>query len=136
MLRNKETDQIYLHMNTHLDNASDEARVFGATAIKNKIEQIKLTSAQPDFKVVLTGDFNDIESGNPCQTISEILTSCSTVSPENKHSTYTDWGRLEDEGEPIDFVFTDGTPVGYTILNDTSNGLVSDHYGVYATIKL
>lgn len=136
MLRNKETGQVYLHMNTHLDNASDEARVFGAQVIRDKIKEIKLTSSQSDFTIVLTGDFNDIESGNPCRTISEMLTSCSAAAPENKKSTYTDWGDLEDDGEPIDFIFTDGEPAGYLILDDTSNGYVSDHYGVYATIKL
>ncbi|MCH5320633.1 MAG: endonuclease/exonuclease/phosphatase family protein [Eubacterium sp.] len=134
MLKDKETGQIYLHMNTHLDNASDEARVFGAQVIKDKIAQIK-AEFQYDFKIVLTGDFNDIEGGNPCNTISEILTSCSTVSPENKKSTYTDWGNLENSGEPIDFIFTDATPADYMILDDTANGFVSDHYGVYATIK-
>ena len=134
MLKDKETGQIYLHMNTHLDNASDEARVFGAQVIKDKIAQIK-SEYQYDFKIVLTGDFNDIEGGNPCNTISEILTSCSTVSPENKKSTYTDWGNLENSGEPIDFIFIDATPADYMILDDTANGFVSDHYGVYATIK-
>ncbi|MGN1202726.1 MAG: hypothetical protein ACI4RF_05470 [Eubacterium sp.] len=136
MLKNKETEQVYLHMNTHLDNASDEARAFGAQVIMDKIEEIKANYMQYDFKIVLTGDFNDIESGIPCQTVSEVLTSCSSVSPENKHSTYTDWGSLEDEGEPIDFIFTDAEPAGYMILNDTTNGYISDHYGVYATIKL
>jgi endonuclease/exonuclease/phosphatase family metal-dependent hydrolase len=136
MLKNVETGQTYLHMNTHLDNSSDEARVFGAQVIKDKIQEIKETYSDIEFSVVLTGDFNDIESSNPCQTISEVLTSCSTVAPENKHTTYTDWGNIEDEGEPIDFVFTDASPVGYMILDDTTNGYVSDHYGIYATIKL
>ena len=136
MLRNKETGECYLHMNTHLDNASDEARVFGAQVIRDKINEIKLTSSQRDFKIVLTGDFNDIESGNPVQTIIGVLTSCSTAAPQNKQSTYTDWGNLENDGEPIDFIFTDAVPVDYIILNDTANGYVSDHYGVYATIDL
>lgn len=136
MLRNKETGECYLHMNTHLDNASDEARVFGAQVIRDKINEIKITSSQHDFKIVLTGDFNDIESGNPVQTISEILTSCSSAAPQNKQSTYTDWGNLENDGEPIDFIFTNAAPVDYMILNDTANGYVSDHYGVYATIDL
>lgn len=136
MLRNKETGECYLHMNTHLDNASDEARVFGAQVIRDKINEIKITSSQHDFKIVLTGDFNDIESGNPIQTISEVLTSCSSAAPQNKQSTYTDWGNLENDGEPIDFIFTDAAPVDYMILNDTANGYVSDHYGVYATIDL
>lgn len=136
MLRNKETGQVYLHMNTHLDNASDEARVFGAQVIMDKIKEIKLTSSQADFAIVLTGDLNDMEIGNPCKIISGMLTSCSAAAPENKKSTYNDWGNLEDDGEPIDFIFTDREPAGYLILDDTSNGYVSDHYGVYATIKL
>lgn len=135
MLRDKETGQTYLHMNTHLDNASDEARVFGAKVIKDKINELK-ESYEYDFKIVLTGDFNDIESGNPCKEISSILTSCSAANPENKKSTYTDWGNLENDGEPIDFIFTDGKPAGYMILDNTADGFVSDHYGVYATIKL
>lgn len=136
MLRNKETGECYLHMNTHLDNASDEARVFGAQVIKDKINEIQLTSSQYGLKIVLTGDFNDIESGNPIQTISSALTSCSSAAPQNKKSTYTDWGSLENDGEPIDFIFTNAAPVDYMILDDTSNGYVSDHYGVYATINL
>ena len=78
----------------------------------------------------------DIESGNPCKEINSILTSCSTANPENEKSTYTDWGELENDGEPIDFIFTDGKPAGYMILDNTADGFVSDHYGVYATIKL
>ncbi len=133
MLKNKETGQIYLHMNTHLDNASDEARVFGAQVIMNRLEQIK-AQAGYDFKVVLTGDFNDIESGNPCKKISETLTNCSSAAHEDKKSTYTDWGNLQNDGEPIDFIFTDADPACYMILDDTTNGFVSDHYGVYAGI--
>lgn len=145
MLRDKETGECYLHMNTHLDNASDEARVFGAQVIKDKINEIKITSSQSDFKIVLTGDFNDYEHGNPIQTISELLTNCSSVLSDEKKEhgtgiTYHAWGESGDMDtgyfSPIDYVFTDATPVDYLVLNDTTNGYVSDHYGVYATIKL
>lgn len=37
--------------------------------------------------------------------------------------------------EPIDFIFTDGKAVDYTVLNDLNNGYVSDHYGVYSGIN-
>ncbi|MCM1286568.1 MAG: endonuclease/exonuclease/phosphatase family protein [Acetobacter sp.] len=135
ILQDNETKQCYLHMNTHLDNASDEARVFGAKVIKDKINEIK-NSSQNNFKIILTGDFNDIEGSNPYNTISEILTSCSTVAEDKKKMTYTDWGSItDDSGEPIDFVFTDAEPVDYMILDDISNGFVSDHYGVLATIS-
>lgn len=135
ILQDKETQQCYLHMNTHLDNASDEARVFGAKVIKDKIAEIK-ASSQNDFKIILTGDFNDIENSNPYNTISEILTSCSTAAEDKKKITYTDWGTItDDSNEPIDFIFTDAKPVDYMILDDTSNGFVSDHYGVLATIN-
>lgn len=136
MLRDKESDKYILHMNTHLDNASDEARVYGAQVIMDKLNEIKMTSAVNHFSVVLTGDFNDIETSNPVKTVSSTLTSCSSANPENKKSSYTDWGKLENEGEPIDFIFTDAEPVGYVVLDDTTNGLVSDHYGVYSTITL
>lgn len=133
MLRDKQTGKLVLHMNTHLDNASDEARVYGAQVIMNKLDEIRSASAE-SFSVVLTGDFNDIESSNPVKTVSSVLTSCSSANPENKKSSYTDWGKLENDGEPIDFIFTDGRPVGYIVLDDTTNGLVSDHYGVYSNI--
>ena len=136
MLRDKATGKYILHMNTHLDNASDEARVYGAKVIMDKLEEIRRTSSKYGFSVVLTGDFNDIEGSNPVNTVSNVLKSCSSANPENKKSSYTDWGKLENDGEPIDFIFTDGKPVGYMVLDDTSNGLVSDHYGVYSSIAL
>ena len=40
-----------------------------------------------------------------------------------------------DLGKDIDFIFTDGKAVDYTVLNDLNNGYVSDHYGVYSGIN-
>lgn len=134
VLQSKENDKIYVHLNTHLDNSSDEARVFGANVIIEKINDIK--GKYSDALIVLTGDFNDIETGAPCTEIAKTLTSCSVASPQNKSITYTDWGNIEDtSNEPIDFIFTNGTPTGYDILDDISNGYVSDHYGVISTIR-
>lgn len=134
VLKNNETDKLYIHFNTHLDNASDEARVFGASVILNKMEEISKTYS--DAMIILSGDFNDIESGKSCSLIAEKLTSCSAANPQNKTNTYTDWGNIDDEsGEPIDLIFTNKTPVHYDILNDISNGYVSDHYGIIAQIN-
>lgn len=133
VLEDKNSGKRLIHMNTHLDNASDEARKFGADVILEKIHRLQKDFG--DITVILTGDFNDIESGIPCLEITKKLTSCYSIMPENKESTYTDWGKLENDGEPIDFIFTNKTPVDYNILNDKDAGMVSDHYGVIAQIN-
>lgn len=129
-LVNKETGESYYHFNTHLDNASDEARVFGANVIKEKMTFIPLTSSYlPQLGVVLTGDFNDYLDG----PASSLLAQEYNVR-DAENNTYHDWENIT-EGKPIDFIFTSGDVVSYSILDDTQNGLVSDHYGVYETIQ-
>lgn len=127
VLKDKETGRQYIHMNTHLDNASDDARIFGAQVIAQKIKELKQEYA--DTPVVLSGDFNDALDGDACSVISQVLTAQSVGT-----NTYQDWGNIT-EGEPIDYIFTDGEIVGSTVLSDTTNGFISDHYGVYETIK-
>lgn len=127
VLENRETGKQYIHMNTHLDNASDDARAFGAQVIVQKISELRQKYA--DTPIVLSGDFNDTLDGDACSVISKVLTAQSVGT-----NTYHDWGNIT-EGEPIDYIFTDGKIVGATPLGDTTNGLVSDHYGVYETIN-
>ncbi len=127
VLQNKETEQKYIHMNTHLDNASDEARVYGANVLMNKISELK--AQYPNIPIVLSGDFNDYISG----PASGILAQNFDVRVGDTN-TYHDWGKIK-EGEPIDFIFTSGGIADYQILDDTTNGLISDHYGIYETIK-
>ena len=127
VLQSKETDLKYIHMNTHLDNASDEARVFGANVLLSKIDELK--AQYPDTPIVLSGDFNDYIGGEASGILADRLNVQSADT-----NTYHEWGEIT-EGEPIDFIFTTGTIGDYQILNDTSNGLVSDHYGIYQTIK-
>lgn len=127
VLQSKETDLKYIHMNTHLDNASDEARVFGANVLLSKIDELK--AQYPNTPIVLSGDFNDYISGQASGVLADELNVQSADT-----NTYHDWGKIT-EGEPIDFIFTTGTISDYQILNDTTNGLVSDHYGIYQTIK-
>lgn len=127
VLQNKETEQKYIHMNTHLDNASDEARVYGANVLMSKINELK--AQYPNIPIVLSGDFNDYISG----PASSILAQSFDVRVGDIN-TYHDWSKIK-EGEPIDFIFTSGSIADYQILNDTTNGLISDHYGIYETIK-
>lgn len=127
VLRDRESGRQYIHMNTHLDNASDEARVFGAGVITQRIAQLR--EQYPGVPIVLSGDFNDYIDGPACSVISQVL----SANPADVN-TYHDWGKYSD-GQPIDFIFTDAKASGCIVLNDTSNGFISDHYGIYETIS-
>ena len=127
MLKDIESGRYILALNTHLDNASDEARWFGAQLIMDKINEIALKNSVSDYATVITGDFNDYLEGAP-----------DLIALNYEHSvvegnTYHDWGEITD-GSPIDFIFTDQSMKWSARLDDTSNGYVSDHYGVYSAI--
>lgn len=128
MLRDIENGRYILALNTHLDNASDEARVFGAQLIYDKIKEIAENNDVSDYSTVITGDFNDYLEGAPSK-LSELKLNNSVV----EGNTYHEWGEIT-EGSPIDFIFTDEAIKWSTRLDDTSNGYVSDHYGVYSAI--
>lgn len=131
VLKNNETGSLLIHMNTHLDNASEEAANYGAGVISQKIDELSI--AYPDASIVLTGDFNETKDMIACQTVSEKLDdSTSVFTSAQIKETYHAWGEIT-EGEPIDHIYvTKGkNVVNYQILDNTSNGFVSDHNGVY-----
>lgn len=131
LLENKETGEQYIHMNTHLDNASEEAANYGAEVIAAKIDELRLLYKAP---IVLSGDFNEFEGMPAYNTISDILQETRLAAKETEtKTTYQGWGEI-NSGKPIDFIFTDkGTEVSrYKVLDDTSNGYVSDHNGIMA----
>ncbi|MCC8072726.1 MAG: endonuclease/exonuclease/phosphatase family protein [Clostridiales bacterium] len=136
VLVNKSDATSYIHFNTHLDNASDDARNFGAQVILDKISEI--SALYPDAGIILTGDFNDTIDSLPYNTIAQTLSDTIklTSSEDEVMSTYTDWGQIEDEQTPIDFIFTNKDATDYVVLDDISNGYVSDHYGILSTITL
>lgn len=129
MLKDKtKEDEYVLFLNTHLDNASEEARKFGAQVIEKKLQEINRLSSSYNYKTVLTGDFNDYLDGAGCQVFAEKFNTAKVDG-----NTYHEWGNIT-EGEPIDFVFTSGKVNSAVRLDDTTNGYISDHYGVYAVI--
>lgn len=130
MLRDKtKEDEYVLFLNTHLDNASDEARKFGAQVIDKKLQEISHLNSKYNYKTVLTGDFNDYLDGAGCQVFAKEFNVAKVDG-----NTYHEWGSIT-EGEPIDFVFTSGKVNSAVKLDDISNGYISDHYGVYAVIE-
>lgn len=131
LLESNETNSQYLYMNTHLDNVSEEAQGFGAKVILN--EEQKLTAQYPDASVILSGDFNQTRGMSAHNEISQVLNDSLSAADESEiKGTYQEWGE-QNNSEPIDFIFYSDTlaAVEYQVLDDISNGYVSDHYGVY-----
>lgn len=135
ILKNRSTGKTILFLNTHLDNASDEARKFGSQVIVDKIQEIVSASDTTVDGIILSGDFNDTYDSSPYNLITQKLSDSSKNSSDVK-STYHGWGKLEDEKQPIDFIFSNLQSSNYQVLDDTSNGFVSDHYGVYSELSL
>jgi len=132
VLLENETAQRLVFMNTHLDNASEQAADFGASVILGKIDEFKARYGD-GIRIVLTGDFNETQQGEAYKLVADRLNDC--TDPAKKTATYQEWGYRYTGNEPIDFIFTTGVGDGYTVLDDLSNGYVSDHYGVYSNIK-
>ena len=132
VLTEKETGKTLAFLNTHLDNASEQSLNFGANVVYQKIEELKKEYGK-NVKIVLTGDFNSTVDSAAYKTIAKILNDSTDFS--KKGATYQEWGYCYTGDEPIDFIFTSGTPSNYTVLNDLNGGYISDHYGVFASVK-
>ena len=135
LLKNKETGEQYIHMNTHLDNASEEAANYGAQVICEKMEEL---TAQYGAPIVLTGDFNETQQMIAYNTVAQRMQDTQVVAEvTEKKTTYQSWGTV-DFGEPIDFIFVpeNATVSKYKVLDDLSNGYVSDHYGIMADFSI
>lgn len=135
VLQEKAGAGMYIHINTHLDNLSEQAANYGAQVIMTRAQALR--DKYPQAALVLTGDFNETPGMQAYETAAAQLHDAQVIARETeKTGTYTDWGKLDDT-EPIDYIFTSADRVArYTVLRDLSAGYVSDHYGIYAEIEL
>lgn len=131
VLTNSKRNGTYIFLNTHLDNASEEARVFGANVILDKINELQKTYANSN--IILTGDFNEYAEDEACTLLSQKLNN--TLDSSKEQATYQEWGYKNTGDKPIDFIFTNGEAQNYSVLNNIDNGYVSDHYGIYSEIN-
>ena len=129
VLKNKNDDETLIFLNTHLDNASEEAANFGAEVI---IQHLSDICEKYGSRVILTGDFNETSGMPAYESIAKILNDSLLLTDAKAAGTYHDWGNIETEGgEPIDHIFTSSEKVlNYQYLNEIDNGYVSDHYGI------
>lgn len=119
-------------MNTHLDNSSEEARLFGIQVIVDKINEFRAQYGY-DIMVVLSGDFNEYADADACKYIQKLLTD--TTDNNVAKATYQEWGYQNTGDTPIDYIFTSGKSLEYQVLDDIHEGYVSDHYGIYSSIN-
>lgn len=135
-LRDKVSDQTFVHFNTHLDHESDAARTEGTKLLLARIGD----SADP---AVLTGDLNFNEGSSNYHALTEGGLRDTKYEAENSmsHGTMNWFGAVPfDVGWVIDFVMVtpDISVQRYAVPNHhrAEGKPVSDHYPVFADITL
>ncbi len=140
-LKDKKTNKEFVHVNTHLDHESEEARIKGIQLIVSEIKR-RYTDFVP---LVLTGDFNTYVDTPTYKATEELLHDAmkiSAVPHAGPFRTFTNWiweaNESTTEGARIDFIFVnDGFGVEEIVTcNDTfpGNTYSSDHYPVVSNL--
>ena len=134
LLRNKETGTVYAHVNTHLDNGSNEAREAGARQIVDFIE-----SRFADTPVVFTADMNTGEGSKTYQIMTNALQDARYAAADAQGAdTYHN---CTPEDKPViilDYVMCskDVTVDVFRVVTDGIDGrFVSDHFPIYADVR-
>lgn len=121
--------RLYALLNTHLDNASEQARIFGAEVVLSQID--KLQEQYEGLHIVLTGDFNETADKEAVALLSSKL----IKSDCDASATYQEWGYRDTGDKPIDFIFSSTGQTDSRILDDISTGYVSDHFGIFSAVS-
>jgi endonuclease/exonuclease/phosphatase family metal-dependent hydrolase len=139
----KKTGKHFFHFNTHFDHIGEQARLESAKLILDRIQDIA-----GDYPVVLTGDFNSIETSAPYHIITDTLSSyfmtdAMFVSAKPHHGpagTFSGNFQLPGVGDyRIDFIFIRNNifMLKHAILSDSWDGrLPSDHLPVLAEMSI
>lgn len=133
ILDEKSTGKRFIFMNTHLDNTNEQARIYGVGVIMEKMSELR--SNYGNIPVILTGDFNETIDDEALKQLSGALND--TTDWSRAKATYRAWGYQRTGDKPIDYIFTTQEKHGeYIILDNLSNGYISDHFGIMTDIEL
>ncbi len=135
ILENKYTNTQFVHLNTHFDNASSEARRQSIGMILEKVKEFK------DLPVVFTGDLNFLERSMGYKDITaDILKDTKVLAKDTMHSSTF---HNADPNAFKDFV------LDYILINDGFKAVkyevikkrykyryISDHYPVVASVQV
>lgn len=134
-LKDKESGETYVHMNTHLDHRGIVARKEGVKLIRAK------AASFGGLPVVCTGDFN-IEQDTDCyiDMVSENMRDARKFAPDTDDSFTFHAFKPETTQGFIDFVFFDEAtikPLRFNVENYKVDGqFYSDHYAVSAELEI
>ena len=134
-LRNRETGEVYTHLNTHLDHILEKARVGQAGVLLEKAAEFSETAP-----VVITGDFNADEKSTTYSIMTKAFADSRMIAEKSESGkTYHNYGRGDlYHRSAIDFIFVpNGSSVSqYKIIDNMVNGMyLSDHYGLCADLS-
>lgn len=132
-LKNKNTGEIYTHLNTHLDHILESTRVAQVDVLLTK-----LTELQKSGKVVCTGDFNTEPTSEVYTKMTNAVDDSKTVSETtDSGTTFHGYGKVDESTGPIDYIFIskDTAVKTHKIIRNTAKGMYpSDHYPIVADI--
>ena len=133
-LRDRATGREYVHVNTHFDHISEEARVQGGKILTGFIEE-----HFEGIPVVFTADMNTNEKGEAYATMTQNLTDARFAAEDCKtYGTFHGGGDPEKRADYyIDFVLcsADFTVSAYrTVTKGVDNRFTSDHFPIYADL--
>ncbi len=137
ILKNKTTNFVYAHFNTHFDNVGAVAKAESVPLLASRI-----AATAPDIPVVLTGDFNSREGSE----IYNKLLSCGlkdTKLMAEKYddcATYHDYNPFVFNTKPIDYIFVNGycSSVKSSKVDSNMIDLIypSDHFPIIVELTL
>lgn len=140
--RDKKTNKVFFHFNTHFDHMGKVARRESAKLLLQQVHKLAGNTA-----AIITGDFNAIPSDEPIQIIMNTgdplhLTDSKAIS-QTPHfgpaGTFNGWHIAEMDNEPIDYIFLKGK---FRILKHASiaatweGRYASDHFAVYSEMEI
>lgn len=140
--RDKKTNKVFFHFNTHFDHMGKIARRESA---KFLLQQVHTLAG--NTPAIITGDFNAIPSDEPIQIIVNAndplhLTDSKAIS-QTPHfgpvGTFNGWNIAEMENQPIDYIFLKGkfNILKHASISETWEGrYASDHFAVYAEVVI
>lgn len=136
VLKNKETGEKYVHLNSHFDHVGVEARKNSVEMIVEKAEEYK------NLPVVFTADMNVKQGSENYMSFvnSGVLDDTKFIAPDSMdYLTYHDTKPYALQDWIIDYVMINDKfdAVSYKVVTEGYDGrFVSDHYPVYADIVI
>ena len=144
VLQAKNTDILVIAANTHLDHKVVDAQINGMKLIMDRMTALKKKYADKGYKEIyfhITGDFNVTPTNVVIQDLSTQLTearyaavSLGTALNQNTFSAYN-----ASPTSIIDYMFVSNNVdvTTYKVALDKIDGnAVSDHYGIYGTLRI